>query len=212
MSLRHSLLRTKKQPTANNNKNNSTTTIPTPCQQLALSIPEVLEHILSFLTLKNRQEIARFVCKQWYAACNHLVFTTHPNLFHSFYCFPPLSFIFPFCICIRSSFTLHLLLSLPSRTSHLLTPLFSTILSFSNKQAYTSVYYPSSHPIHYIDIPSPPNHLSSSFAQTTPRYFLSSFFSNYLVCNPPLSIGERMTIYPRLSLPHSSRSPFYHFV
>ncbi|KAG0292108.1 hypothetical protein BGZ96_004523 [Linnemannia gamsii] len=74
-----SVLRTKKQPTTNNNKSNSTTTttVSTPCQQLALSIPEVLERILSFLTLNNRQEAARFVCKQWYATCKDLVLTTH---------------------------------------------------------------------------------------------------------------------------------------
>ncbi|KAG0321054.1 hypothetical protein BGZ97_012215 [Linnemannia gamsii] len=45
--------------------------------EVALGIPEVLEHILSFLALKNRQEVARFVCKQWYAACKNLIPTTH---------------------------------------------------------------------------------------------------------------------------------------
>ncbi|KAG0292113.1 hypothetical protein BGZ96_004528 [Linnemannia gamsii] len=41
----------------------------TSSQQLALSIPEILELILSFLLLNKRQGAARLVCKQWYAVC-----------------------------------------------------------------------------------------------------------------------------------------------
>ncbi|KAG0292112.1 hypothetical protein BGZ96_004527 [Linnemannia gamsii] len=44
-----------------------------PSQQLALTIPEILECILSFLTLSNRQNTARLVCKQWFAICKDLI-------------------------------------------------------------------------------------------------------------------------------------------
>ncbi|KAG0292109.1 hypothetical protein BGZ96_004524 [Linnemannia gamsii] len=46
-------------------------------QEFAFSIPEVLEHILSFLSLQTRQNSARMVCKQWYAVCKDLIPTTH---------------------------------------------------------------------------------------------------------------------------------------
>lgn len=50
----------------------NTNTAPTTPSQLALSIPEILEHILTFLNLKDRQTAAQFVCKQWHSICTSL--------------------------------------------------------------------------------------------------------------------------------------------
>ncbi|KAK5829513.1 hypothetical protein F5H01DRAFT_316380 [Linnemannia elongata] len=67
----------------NNNNNNNITITPTPTpasttsQQIALSIPEILKHILSFLTRKNRQDSARLVCKEWHAICKNLLPTSY---------------------------------------------------------------------------------------------------------------------------------------
>ncbi|KAG0043858.1 hypothetical protein BGZ89_006289, partial [Linnemannia elongata] len=66
----------------NNNNNNITITpTPTPASttslQIALSIPEILKHILSFLTRKNRQDSARLVCKEWHAICKNLLPTSY---------------------------------------------------------------------------------------------------------------------------------------
>ncbi|KAF9121118.1 hypothetical protein BGW39_010841 [Mortierella sp. 14UC] len=46
---------------------------PSSFQQLALSIPEIVKHILSFLTLQDRQRAARLVCKEWSAICRELI-------------------------------------------------------------------------------------------------------------------------------------------
>ncbi|KAF9151978.1 hypothetical protein BG015_005949 [Linnemannia schmuckeri] len=51
--------------------------------QLALSIPEILEHILAFLSLKDRQIAAQFVCKRWRSICKGLA---------------PVPFIWPLCL------------------------------------------------------------------------------------------------------------------
>ncbi|KAG0307860.1 hypothetical protein BGZ97_000253 [Linnemannia gamsii] len=61
----------------------NTNLAPTKHSQLALSIPEILEHILIFLNLKDRQTAARFVCKQWYSICKSLT---------------PVPFIWPLCL------------------------------------------------------------------------------------------------------------------
>ncbi|KAG0066916.1 hypothetical protein BGZ89_006747 [Linnemannia elongata] len=65
----------------NNNNNNTTSTSATP-QQIALSIPEILELILSFLTREDRQESARLVCKEWHAICKDLLPTSYTWILH----------------------------------------------------------------------------------------------------------------------------------
>ncbi|KAG0371674.1 hypothetical protein BGX24_001346 [Mortierella sp. AD032] len=45
----------------------------TPSQPFALGIPEILEHILSFVILHNQQRTAKLVCKKWYTICRDLV-------------------------------------------------------------------------------------------------------------------------------------------
>ncbi|KAG0260836.1 hypothetical protein BGZ95_004352 [Linnemannia exigua] len=61
--------------------NTTTTTSYFTYQQLALSIPKVVKHILSFLP---RQKAVRLVCKEWYAICKelipvHFILTLHLN-------------------------------------------------------------------------------------------------------------------------------------
>ncbi|KAG0064284.1 hypothetical protein BGZ89_009228 [Linnemannia elongata] len=67
---------------SNNNNNLTTSITPTPTptlatSQIALSIPEILEHTLSFLSRKDRQDSARLVCKAWYAICKSLLPTSY---------------------------------------------------------------------------------------------------------------------------------------
>ncbi|KAF9146330.1 hypothetical protein BG015_011628, partial [Linnemannia schmuckeri] len=50
--------------------------------QLALSIPEILETILSFLSLKSRHDASRLVCKQWYAVCKGLTPVSYNWILH----------------------------------------------------------------------------------------------------------------------------------
>ncbi|KAG0264043.1 hypothetical protein BGZ95_003676 [Linnemannia exigua] len=68
------------QPAPHPDDNNNTPKTPT---QLALGIPEVLEHILSFVNVRDRQGIAQLVCKQWYFVCKRLA---------------PVPFIWPLCL------------------------------------------------------------------------------------------------------------------
>ncbi|KAG9073295.1 hypothetical protein KI688_001087 [Linnemannia hyalina] len=70
--LMRSLFSSKKHLRAKNGFNDIPTPSPT-SQQLALSIPEILENILSFLSLKSRQDASQLVCKQWYAVCKGLI-------------------------------------------------------------------------------------------------------------------------------------------
>ncbi|KAF9341161.1 hypothetical protein BGZ91_010647 [Linnemannia elongata] len=51
-------------------------------QQLALSIPEILENILSFLSLESRQRALKLVCKQWYAVCKTVTPVNYNWIFH----------------------------------------------------------------------------------------------------------------------------------
>ena len=62
---------------ANNDNNKTPMPTLTTSQQIALSIPEILKHILSFLTCKNRQDSARLVCKEWHAICKDLLPTSY---------------------------------------------------------------------------------------------------------------------------------------
>ncbi|KAG0377006.1 hypothetical protein BGX24_006853 [Mortierella sp. AD032] len=70
----------RKQQPAPHLEDNSTPKTPL---RLALSIPEVLEHILSFVNLRDRQGIAQLVCKQWNSICKRLA---------------PVNFIWPLCL------------------------------------------------------------------------------------------------------------------
>ncbi|KAF9133520.1 hypothetical protein BGW39_009594 [Mortierella sp. 14UC] len=63
--------------------NSSTTDASKAPSQLALGIPEILEHILSYVSLKNRQDTAQLVCKQWQSICKGLA---------------PVPFIWPLCL------------------------------------------------------------------------------------------------------------------
>ncbi|KAF9144269.1 hypothetical protein BGX30_013326 [Mortierella sp. GBA39] len=79
--LMRSLFSSKKHLRAKNGFND----IPTPSlasQQLALSIPEILENILSFLSLKSRQDASQLVCKQWYAVCKGLIPVSYNWILH----------------------------------------------------------------------------------------------------------------------------------
>ncbi|KAH7048592.1 hypothetical protein BKA57DRAFT_461872 [Linnemannia elongata] len=51
---------------------NGNSIAPTSPLQLALSIPEILEHIITFLSLKDRQTVAQLVSKQWHSICKGL--------------------------------------------------------------------------------------------------------------------------------------------
>lgn len=62
---------------------NGNSITPATHSQLALSIPEILENILTFISLKDRLAVAQLVCKQWHAICKRLT---------------PVSFIWPLCL------------------------------------------------------------------------------------------------------------------
>ncbi|KAF9908669.1 hypothetical protein EC991_009597 [Linnemannia zychae] len=57
--------------------------VPQTPSQIALSIPEILEHILSFVSPKDRQDITQLVCKLWQSICKSLT---------------PISFTWPLCL------------------------------------------------------------------------------------------------------------------
>ncbi|KAH7060313.1 hypothetical protein BKA57DRAFT_446891, partial [Linnemannia elongata] len=76
-----SLFTSKKQPNVKNGSNDIPMQFPT-SQQLALSIPEILENILSFLSLKSRQRALKLVCKQWYAVCKTVTPVNYNWIFH----------------------------------------------------------------------------------------------------------------------------------
>lgn len=76
-----SLFTSKKHPNVKNGSNDIPTQFPT-SQQLALSIPEILENILSFLSLESRQRALKLVCKQWYAVCKTVTPVNYNWIFH----------------------------------------------------------------------------------------------------------------------------------
>ncbi|KAF9911896.1 hypothetical protein EC991_001800 [Linnemannia zychae] len=53
----------------------STTPLFSSYQQHALSIPEILEQILSFLNRRDRRHTARLVCRQWFTVCQFVPYT-----------------------------------------------------------------------------------------------------------------------------------------
>ncbi|KAG0376225.1 hypothetical protein BGX24_008117 [Mortierella sp. AD032] len=71
--LAFSHLKPRKQTTTTPAPATSNYKAPTSFLEHALSITEILEVILSFLSLEVRRISARWVCKQWYFICKHLI-------------------------------------------------------------------------------------------------------------------------------------------
>lgn len=64
------------------NGSNNILTSTTTSQQLALSIPEILETIFSFLSLESRRRSTKLVCKQWYVICKSLIPVSYNWILH----------------------------------------------------------------------------------------------------------------------------------